>query len=480
MDKRFLAQCEKELLSHSGAIQPHGTLLVLDARGLVSHVGGNVCDFLGGAPETWLGQEPPPALAGLLSSLGGAEGNYRTCAKALDGRDGMLDVILHRGGNGAVVLELTQHMEESGRPARLPPPASQGIGTHGLTDLVAELTGFQRVMYYRFREEGDGEVVAETRHGESYGSYMGLRFPASDIPLIARNLYLKNPWRLIPDAAARPVAVLGQDGSIPDLSWSDLRSVSPVHQVYLANMGVRASLSFPVVVGGNLTALVAAHHRDVRQLPLAILEQASTLVRSHTLYLASQQSERRIRLIDTLSRHFDVFPVILARHGDLASAWPEVAAWLMYEFQVEGAALCVGDDCHRWGSCFEEQAHEVFDRWFLDQQEEFLWTGDSLSRQIPRYPLSEIAGVLAIRVALPRGRSLRLYLTRVEHIHEVAWGGNPEKPVEHHDGVLGIAPRHSFEKWVEKRMGYSRAWDNESRLLGLKLRELLQREAHSL
>lgn len=88
-------------------------------------------------------------------------------------------------------------------------------------------------------------------------------------------------------------------------------------------------------------------------------------------------------------------------------------------------------------------------------------------------PWSHVAGVLALKGRCPDGRMLRVYLTRQEYIHEVAWGGNPDKPIEHHDGTHGIAPRHSFEKWVEKRMGHSRPWESESRLLGLRLREML-------
>src|SRR5690606_28628938 len=96
-----------------------------------------------------------------------------------------------------------------------------------------------------------------------------------------------------------------------------------------------------------------------------------------------------------------------------------------------------------------------------------------LSRQMPLFPLSQVAGVLAFKARLPDGRFLRVYLGRLEYIHEVAWGGNPDKPVEYHDGQLGIAPRRSFEKWVEKCVGRCRPWGNETRLLALRLRELL-------
>ena len=98
---------------------------------------------------------------------------------------------------------------------------------HELVERIAALTGFQRVMFYAFRADEHGEVVAEARHGDAYGSYLGLRFPASDIPHNARRLYQLNPGRLIVDAGAAAVPVAGRNDTPPDLTWSDLRSVSP-------------------------------------------------------------------------------------------------------------------------------------------------------------------------------------------------------------------------------------------------------------
>lgn len=487
MDKGLLERCEAEALHLSGAIQPHGTLLVVGADGTASHVAENVAAFLDRPPADWLGRPLPEALARLVADLGEAPGSRRFFDGEAEGGAGLLDVVASRGAGGEIVLEFSVHAPggEWRRPAGVhwpdPPADADALAAarQRLVEEIAALTGFQRVMFYAFREDGDGEVVAEAHEPQSYGSYLGLRFPASDIPQIARALYMKNPWRMIPDAAVDPVPVLGRTAAPPDLTWSDLRSVSPVHRVYLANMGVAASLSFPVVAHGALAALVAAHHRTPRRLPTAALEQASSLVRAHAFALAGYQSQRRMRLVDGMAHRFAAFRDMLHRHGDLRSAWPELGAWLIREFRADGAMLCADAGClAAVGDVFEPAALEAMETWFRETQRDFVWSGDSLSRQLPCYPLSAVAGALAVRVGRQgvEGR-FRVYLTRLEHVHEVAWGGNPEKPVELHDGELGIAPRRSFEKWIEKRLGYSRAWDNETRLLALKLRELLQREA---
>ena len=480
MDKRFIDACEAEALHLSAAIQAHGALVVSDDQGLVRDFSRNLEQFLPLDQVIAVDCLLPENLLSLLGRLGLAPGSRCQFEAAIDGVEGILDVVLTRNAQGLVILEMTP-------AALLSEPEIAAIspglmlwdgldiaqGQQLLVEKIAQLTGFHRVMYYSFREDGDGEVLAEYRQPEVVGSYLGLRFPASDIPLVARQLYKLNPWRLIPDAQAAAVPVFGVSAETPDLSYSDLRSVSPVHQVYLANMGVGASLSFPIVVADQLTGLIACHHLTPYRPALSALSEAAQQVRLHTLAVSSLTAQRRMQLVDSLTRRFDQVSALVQEAGSLLSAWPKLATWLAREFAADGVQLSLGEGWETWGEGFEPEVWMMFDEWFVTDKLDAVWLADSLSRQMPDYPLSNVAGVLAIKARLPGGRMLRLYLTRHEYIHDVAWGGNPDKPVEYHDGVLGIAPRRSFEKWIEKRMGQSRPWDNETRLLGLKLRELL-------
>ena len=485
MNKSFLEDCEQEVLHLSGAIQPHGTLMLLDPAGKVSHVAANIADFLEGDPKDWLNKPLPPALDGISLPLALRTGSRVFVEHAIRGPAGLVDVVVTRGENGTQVIEITRSQE----PPLLAPPVWDTAGLTGdletimlhrrnwLVEQISVLTGAHRVMYYAFHHEGDGEVLAEVCEKPDWGSYLGLHFPASDIPLIARQLYLKNPWRLIPDACAKPVDLLCDEAAgLADLTYSDLRSVSPMHMLYLANMGVRASLSFPVVVNKHLVALVAAHHQDAIDLPPRLLGKIAVLVQEFSHSLADDLALKRMRLLDGLSWRFARVQSVLQRHGDLFDAWPELANELMEEFKSDGATLCFGNDSASLGQCFDPVALAEFDGWFCYDQAEFVWVTDSLSSTISDLQLSEISGVLAIRLGRGAGKGIRIYLTRREQMQEVAWGGNPNKPVEYHDGKIGIAPRRSFEKWIEKRMGYSRPWNSETRLLGLKLRELLAKE----
>lgn len=483
MNRRFLAECERERLHLSGQIQPHGALIRADAALRVTHHSANLAEHAGKLELTPGAHVPDPLAA--LAELPPHAGARRYVHAGLVGQNGPLDVAVVRTDDEALLFELypvsgDDLHPEGGHPLRhrathVEPPRDQEAlqaEQQALVERVFAATGFRRVMFYRFLSGGDGEVIAEAHDQAVYGSYLGLRFPASDIPQIARNLYQLNPWRLIPDASSAPAALMG-DGSVPDLSRADLRSVSPVHQVYLANMGVRASLSLPVLVAGQLHGLIACHHYQPSRPSLALLEAISRDVRNHGHALTSYIAQNRVRLIDGLTRHFAPVREEVDQLGGLLAAWPTLGPRLVEEFACEGAHLLLDDAHAGWGILLEAGALEQLDDWFCNNPAEPLWLSDRLIGEIPEMPLSRIAGVLALKGRTTSGRRLRVYLTRAEHIHEVAWGGNPDKPVEYHDGALGIAPRRSFEKWIEKRMGHSRPWENEARLLGLRLREML-------
>ena len=231
VDRRFLDQCEQEVLHLSGAIQPHGALVVTDGRLRVTHLSANHADYLPAELGLHVGASLTEPLARWVPALG--EGRRLLQPDGIEGVAGALDLLLTRHPGGGWLFECLPGQGRDGfDPGHFnlsPPPMDADTLAERRRDLVREVaarSGFQRVMYYRFREDedGDGEVLAEARQAEIYGSYLGLRFPASDIPRVARTLYVRNSWRLIPDARAAAVPILGTGA--PDLSLADLRSVS--------------------------------------------------------------------------------------------------------------------------------------------------------------------------------------------------------------------------------------------------------------
>jgi len=477
------ARCEAEALAYSGAIQPHGGLIHLDAQGCIRHVSAHLDAYLPASFAALPGQPLPDELAQViapsLTKLSERPGSRSELVAVSLAEDALLDFVITRGGDG-VIIELIPHTGlivsplESSVPMNTPQNGAEALLLHQeMATLFQQLTGFNRVMIYAFREDGDGDVLAEARDAEVYGSYLGLRFPGSDIPKIARDLYLKNPWRLIPDTQAQAVPLLSDQPEPPDLTWSDLRSVSPVHQAYLANMGVQASLSFPIVVARELWGLVSCHHAEPRSVPLPILSSASRNARQYGLAIAGWQGASRMRLMDSVSSRFKSINMMLLRHGSILTAADEMATILLEQLNACGMAIRLADDWVHVGDVLELTTLEPLDEWFQSDCPEVVFNSDSLTRILPDACALPLAGVIALRMRTRSREDLHLWLFRKELVQEVEWGGNPNKPVECQAGVLDIAPRRSFEKWVEKRKGYCLPWKNEDRLVMLQLRNML-------
>ncbi|MFB6240451.1 MAG: GAF domain-containing protein, partial [Gemmatimonadota bacterium] len=197
---------------------------------------------------------------------------------------------------------------------------------------VRSVSGFDRVMLYRFDEQGHGQVVAEDRRPD-VASYLDQHFPASDIPEPARRLYRKNRVRHIPDVEYDPVPILGPEGprdrSEMDLTHSSLRAVPEVHCQYLRNMGVRASTSISVLVEGELWGLIACHGLEPRLLGWArrnICELVGHTVSQQIARIRAEEQERRLRTVERFSGRFrapddvdDLFAQLESERSELLS-----------------------------------------------------------------------------------------------------------------------------------------------------------------
>jgi len=484
MQDGFIELCEQEQLHLSGAIQPHGALLVSSLQGLVRHVSANFTSLLALdlRSEQLLDQPLPAFLKEVYTNAPPLQQGARYIGQGNSGQQEFDVIISHNGEQ--LIFELYP-VDAYAEPMPMgdgahPVPADRqalDLQCQRLLEALLALSGFDRVHYYRFMPEGDGEVTAEARKPEVKGSYLGLRFPASDIPQVARQLYLQNPWRSIPHASAQPVAIVGRtEASVPNLTWSDLRSVSPIHQTYMANMGVGAAISLPIIQAGELDALISCHSALPKQLTVSQLQAMSALSEAFNLRLRDYKARRRLQVLDGLQRQFDHAKAVLMRHGELESAWPELSRWLMETFSVDGVILQVGGDYYQRGEVLSTSAVSVVAE-AAKSETSRVWISDNLQRDGSDMPLSEIAGVAVVSdLPLDRYHSVNLYLCRLEHLYEVTWGGNPDKPVDYRDG---IAPRRSFEAWVEQRVGHSRPWSSSTRIYLLKLRTLLQ-QAKSL
>jgi two-component system, chemotaxis family, sensor kinase Cph1 len=263
-----LTNCDREPIHIPGYIQPHGVLFVLRADDLtIVQVSNNTLSWLGRPPEDFLNQPLSTLLSAaeiqaIRQCLAGDFAYVNPLVVKLDTPSGQISAhsITHRVG-ASIVLEIelgqTDPMAEEityfdfYRQVKAPIAGLQNDGTFAelcdrLVESVRHITGFDRVMLYRFEPSGAGNVIAEARDLD-LEPYLGLHYPASDIPQSARHLYTLNHLRLVPDATYTPIELVPKLNPITqaplDLSWSVLRSISPLHTEYLHNMGVRASMS---------------------------------------------------------------------------------------------------------------------------------------------------------------------------------------------------------------------------------------------
>lgn len=466
-----LANCDSEPIHVPGAIQPLGALLAFDAAGVLRYASETAPQVLGTPLALGYRCEPgalPPGLEHYLSVwLDSADPVFDPLTLALD--EHTYDVIAHRNADGLTLLELERRGDDTGiaDPARI----YRGIerirlqrDIPGLLDRtvqeVQRATGFDRVMAYRFHPDDSGEIVAERRGDPTLEDWVGRRYPAGDIPAQARRLYTVNTLRQIADAQYQPVRVLGEDRHDEpplEMSFSVLRSVSPIHLEYMANMGVRASMSLSLVIGGKLWGMIACHHHSPRQIPYPARLACEALAQVLSAALANiegseraEQARRSAALVSRLAER-----VSASENVHLAlSGGPDSPAALL----PNDAALCLwGNSVTVFGG-IAPRGELAGILCALDQSGQRLVHTSNIARDYPdlQTDLVPYAGLLACKFD-PMNNGWLIWL-RKEQIETVVWGGKPEK--QYAVGNLGprLTPRGSFEAWREVTRDTSAPW----------------------
>ncbi len=325
---------------------------------------------------------------------------------------------------------------------------------------VQELSGFDRVMIYRFDAEWNGEVIAESARSSRI-SYLGLRFPASDIPVQARRLLLTNPLRAIADAASAPVAIIPEIGPLTgralDLSRSFLRSASPIHIEYLHNMAVRSSMTVSIIVEDRLWGMIACHHPVARPVDCSIRAVCELLGG----ILASQVEWRIINsaLQSRLAsrKRLESYMAGMEASTVLFDTQALESPWLLALLDADGLISRIDNVVLAQGATVPEESLLPI----ITKLKNFASRGIASSNMLG--VLDESAESYAnqasgaLYVGLSEGSSDYLLLLRQELIETVTWAGNPDKAVNA-DTEGTLHPRTSFAAWRETVRGRSRPW----------------------
>lgn len=489
--EELLQGCENEKLHLSGQIQSFGALLVVDKKSLeITYASTNFVEFGGieakkalGVKIDSLGWNITSAISAAIKN--GKIGNISTMIGGLKLPNGVYDVAL--SSNGAeLIIEIEKRIEN---PHTIQMHAVQvdllNIPTtkeefqeyqYILAEKIQTIVGFERVMVYKFHKDWSGEVVAEALTGDT-GSYMGLRFPSSDIPAIARSIYMNNSYRLISDVGDKPCDIISLSDAIPDLTYSDLRSVSPIHIEYLKNMGVKASFSIPIKVKGALWGLVACHHGSPKYISLENRNNSAVLVHSFAIGLAAYQASVRVKIIDSIDKKIDSLLSLVMQEANILDGIQKHADKLTNILDSVGIAAAIDSEVILIGQTPNVKIVSMIDEWFLQQYEDLILDTYSLSSllNIDSSGMNGICGVLGIKIKSFKSGLARFYWFRAEEIQEVNWAGNPNKPTAEDPNATTLSPRKSFEKWTQIMSGMCHPWSGEDKMIVGKFRSQVLR-----
>ncbi|HEV7284234.1 MAG TPA: histidine kinase dimerization/phosphoacceptor domain -containing protein [Kaistia sp.] len=496
-----LTDCDREPIHIPGSVQPHGLLLAVEPETLrVLQAAGDTAGMLGLGIGDLIGQAVDAVLdAGWVSSI--------RSSLAAEPSEPLYLGTLPAPGDPGRVLDLTAHLRDSvlvlefepGTPdpksaaeilARVRKAGAQLEAAPDLNRLlqaanreIRRLTGFDRVMIYRFHDDGTGSVDAEDA-AEGIDRLLNHRYPASDIPKQARALYLRNPIRVIPDAHYAPApldpVVNPLTGEPLDMSECVLRSVSPIHVQYLHNMGVAASMSVSIVVHGTLWGLVSCHHMTAKLVPYELREVCKHLGQILGQQVRARDEAEQHRQTLRLAAARDDFLSNLARADSIEQALLDGVDLVGALLPADGAAVSFRGEARRSGHAPAADQVRDLAEWLLRCSPSAPYVTDSLGRQYaPAQSYSARASGLVATV-ISRYEPLVLMWFRAEQIETINWAGNPHKPVEPGEELGSLTPRKSFEAWKETVRRRSRPWSTAeieaARRLGRAIFDLRQQK----
>lgn len=472
-DKVDLENCSKEPIHIIGKSQSYGVILVCDALTLkITQTGTNTLTHFGIPHSEILGQP--------LKKLFG-EDQINTLRELLSRKEVSIPQEVRIGVKRFLVLAYFsdlnlvldfEPLEDVNDPyffqrqlSRILNKIQDSTSVKELcksaTTLTRDIFGYDRVMVYKFDKEWNGEVVAEEKV-DGMESWLGLHYPATDIPAQSRAMFLKHQVRMIADVNYVPVSIepeLSPLTNMPlDLSRSGLRAVSPIHIEYLLNMEVGATLSSAIIVKGKLWGLITCHHRTSKFISYYKRESCKFLAQMLSTEIALKESNSFIKKRESSEKLRKLLVNQLRDKKVLFDALSQGGVKFTDLISCGGGALYFNGNWHFEGACpSKEQVEELLSK-FLQYQESSLYCSKKLSKIYPKAEEYQktASGVLSLRIS----ESKYIVWFRPEIVQTVTWGGDPDDKAFYDEEKKRLSPRKSFKKWSEELTGISEEWQD--------------------
>lgn len=476
-------ELERQAIHTSSMIQPHGMVVILQEPDLsILQITKNCQYAFGIRAEEIVGKTLEelfdPFQVDIIQK-GVAQENLdfinptKMWVRKNGGEYSVFDGVFHRNKDGILILELEPTESQESIPFlsfyhlakasidRLQDSASLKDYCQVIVQEVRKVTGFDRVMLYKFDEDDHGAVVAEEKL-DRLEPYLNLHFPASDIPRPARKLFGSNWIRLIPDAYAEPIelfpAINPNNNRPVDLTQSILRSPYPCHLEYLHNMGVGASLTISLIENGKLWGLIACHHLTPKYVPYELRKACEFLGRVIFSEISNREESEdydyRLKLDRMRSQIIDN----ITQAEDLVGGLLKDESLLLDLAAATGAALCLNGTWTIAGETPNEEELDFLVQWLYKNIDEEVFATDSLPEIYPE--ANAYKNVASGLVAMAISRRNYVLWFRPEVIQTVNWGGDPNNAYQTVDSDEGLrlSPRKSFELWKQEVRLTSLPW----------------------
>jgi len=467
-----LTNCDREPIHILGKIQNHGYLIACDATShIVNYCSDNIAQILDNSPEALLGQ-PLKAVFDEVQTQQLLETKVAEKATPIHTTiDGQQYAMLAHLNEGNLVIEFeplevdANAFEYQNQLAEIVSKLN-GAGEEQrmcdvTADLIKEFFGYDRVMIYRFDENWDGIVVSEARESH-LESWLGLRYPASDIPQQARKLFLRQGVRIIADVKSTPVSIQalgGKEQENPiDLSLSETRASSPIHIEYLENMNVGASLTAAIISKGTLWGLIACHHYSPKFVDFYKRQSCKFLTQIFSSQLVLLSSNILLQKVNEASKTRSLLMEKITKNWNVHKGLTKGSQTMLDLTQAHGAAVFLDGKLKRVGiTPDKEQILALINRLKPLEQDEIITT--QLTKDLPELQdlKAKASGVMCLFLSNLKKDAILWF--KSEKIETVNWAGNPDK-LSALDSNERLTPRKSFEAWSIQEEGKSAPWED--------------------
>lgn len=485
-----LTNCDREPIHIPGKIQSHGFLLAVNYQNFnITYASENLIDHLGESTTTLL-DKPLQSLIDLLEkqgveieleailALGKSQGFDLINPYKLTLKGNPYYLILHRSAEN-YILEFEIATLQYDVQHIIGKSVAEILLNRSLNSLlekaaaeVKRLIEYDRVMIYKFQEDGHGEVVAEEKN-EELEPFFGLHYPASDIPKQARELYKLNMTRIIADVYTESAAIATFNNDAPlDLTHSTLRAVSPIHIQYLKNMGVASSFSISLLLNGELWGLIACHNYSPKFIDYKAREGCKLIGNILSSALEFREAEFNNENDQIYQTAVDELSEQLESDPEIISALTKHKTNLLDVNSATGVAIIYEKKIYTLGQTPAMDQLEPLINWLkLTMNDSIYYTHQLSAHYKPALSFAQTAsGIIACLLSKSMGELIIWF--KQETLATIYWAGNPEKPVEKsEDGMLNLSPRNSFESFTEIVKNTAPKWSTSEINGALKLRE---------